>query len=176
MMTAYRFFGFATILVALSSPIRCQTQKIHEQKIFNAEDLKVERPVEIPKQVLMLLAKDDLVSSATEDTEYSAGLPHKEWFAASLVSRDKSEEKLYLILGKGPLLGSHVTTFWLVGHDNRTSEPAVLFCAAADQLIIGKMDESGYPKLTVVVMTQNSVIDTVLHYVAGKYIPEYPKK
>jgi hypothetical protein len=94
----------------------------------------------------------------------------KGWFYASFISRANSDRKLYLVIGNGPLIGAHATTFWLVKGGGGESSPTIIFKATADQLKIGRTDASGYPEITAVRLTATSVADAVYHFVSGKYV------
>lgn len=162
------------VLTFGSGGLSAEDQKTHEQTVFNAQDLRIKRPVDIPQPILSVLADDEYVSSMKEDAPGNAGFPPKDWFAASLLVNRHPGQRLYLILGKGPLVGAHVTTFWLVEFGDSSKPPTVLLRVTADQLIVGKTDPSGYPKITAVVVTQAAVTDATYHFTSGKYLPVRP--
>ena len=142
-----------------------------EQRVFDAESATLQNPVPVPQDVLQLLSTDADVKNATEGK--SGPLP-KDWFSASVISTARPSEKLYLVVGNGPLVGAHVTTFWLVGRSRPGSAPVVLLKAVADRLEVGKPDASGYPKVTAVRLTASMMRDTIYHFASGKYVPMRP--
>lgn len=174
-MTKILILCFLVALLTFGSrSLLAKDQKSHEQTVFNAQDLRVKRPVDIPPPILSVLADDEYVSSMKENAPGNASFPPKDWFAASLLVVRQPSSRLYLILGKGPLVGAHVTTFWLVECGMNAKLPTVLLRVVADQLIVGKIDSSGYPKLTAVVVTQAAVTDTAYRFTSGKYMPTRP--
>jgi len=174
MMKILSFCFLVAVLAFGPRGLSAEDHKSHEQTVFNAQDLRVERPVDIPQPILSVLANDEYVSSMKEDAPGNASFPPRDWFAASLLVTRKSGSRLYLILGKGPLVGAHVTTFWLVEFGVDAKPPTVLLRVAADQLIVGKHDASSYPKVTAVVVTQQAVTDTTYRFSSGKYLSVRP--
>ena len=164
------------MVVALAIAPQCQSQTVTEQRVFDAETLALDRPVVIPPEVLALLSKDSDVKQVSEANQGSTSTIPKGWFSASQVSKGSSDEKLYLVIGNGPLAGAHGTTFWLVGNDKSSRRPAVLLKITADRLEIGKTGSFGYPEITAVRLTAKSMNDAVYHFVAGKYVLLHPAK
>jgi hypothetical protein len=126
--------------------------------------------------MLKLLSLDEDVKQAAEDQDGPSKAVPKEWFSASLVSMARPTEKLYLLVGNGPLVGAHVTTFWLLRKGPAGTSPSVLLKVTADQLEIGKPDSSGYPKITAVRLTATTMRDTIYRFLAGKYVLVHPSK
>ena len=158
------------MVVALAMAPQCQSQTGAEQRVFDAETLAVDRPVAISAEVLALLSKDSDVKQVLIANQPSTSTIPKGWLSASQVSKGSSDEKLYLVIGNGPLAGAHGTTFWLVGNDKGSGRPAVLLKITADRLEIGKIGSFGYPRITAVRLTAKSMNDAVYHFVAGKYV------
>jgi hypothetical protein len=173
MMNMHRKF-FGSLLagaISLGTASWCQSQNSHEQRVFNAESRAVDHPVAIPSEVLNLLSEDkDVIQVMGSQNISLAGPAPKDWFSACIISRANLDEKLYLVIGNGPLTGAHATTFWLVKSGRGEAIPTVLFKITADQLKIGKTEVSGYPSITVVRFTATSVTDAVYNFVSGKYV------
>lgn len=176
-MTANRSVLTVLLMVVIvTATPRCKSQTSkEEQRVFNAETPAVDRPVVIPPEVLALLSKDSDVKQVLEAQSPTSALP-EDWFSASRVSKGSLNEKLYLVIGKGPIAGAHGTTFWLVGNDKGNGRPRLLLKITADRLEIGGAGGSGYPKITAVRFTAKSMNDAVYHFVAGKYVLFHPEK
>jgi len=175
-MTANRSVLIVLLMVVIvTATPRCKSQTSKEQRVFDAETLAVDRPVPIPPEVLALLSKDSDVKQVLEAQSPTRALP-EDWFSASRLFKGSSNEKLYLVIGKGPIAGAHGTTFWLVGTDKGNGRPTVLLKITADRLEIGGTGGSGYPKITAVRFTAKSMNDAVYHFVAGKYVLFHPEK
>ncbi|MEZ2346469.1 hypothetical protein [Terriglobus sp. RCC_193] len=151
-------------------------QAKEEQRIFDAESSAVTKPVPVPPEMLKLLSMDKDVKEAVENQGVQGKVIPQEWFSASLVSTARPTEKMYLLVGNGPLVGAHVTTFWLAKNGRSGAGPSVLLKATADRLEIGKVDSSGYPKITIVRLTATSMSDAIYHFIAGKYVPLHATK
>ncbi len=172
-----RPFQHLVILVMLAVPyVASYGQAKQEQRIFDAESSTVTNPIPVPPEMLKLLSVDEDVKLAAKNQKEQGVVIPQEWFSASLVSTSRSNEKLYLLVGNGPLVGAHVTTFWLVKEGRPGTGPSVLLKETADRLEIGKADSSGYPRITAVRLTATSMGDTVYRFTAGKYVPFHPAK
>jgi hypothetical protein len=163
--------AISVVAISLGTASWCKSQSSPEQRVFNAESLVVDHPIAIPSKILKLLSEDKDVMQVMESQNGSlTSSALKDWFSACLISRANSDRKLYLVIGNGPLIGAHATTFWLVKDGRGKSIPTVIFKTTADQLKIGKTDDSGYPEITAVHLTATSVSDAVYQFVSGKYV------
>ena len=159
------------VVISLGLPSWGQASTAREQSVFDAETLAVDHPVAIPSDVLNLISEDKDVKQVMESQNLPHGKAPREWFSASCISRANPDKELYLIIANGPLIGAHVTTFWLVSNGSGENSPTVLFRTTADQLKIGGTDASGYPRITAVRLTAAKVTESIYHLVDGRYVP-----
>jgi hypothetical protein len=89
-----------------------------EQLVFSAEDDGVKHPVAIPREVLAILQKEEMVGSVLENEQTSAENIPLDWFSASAIHLSNSRKADLVVMARGPLAGGNVVTFWV-------------FCAAA---------------------------------------------
>jgi hypothetical protein len=103
-----------TILTIGSARPAQNSEKIPmpEQTLFGAEDNAMEKPVNLPKTVLQILAKDDLVIQYLKAEEKSPDELTTESFLASEIHLDGPNEIDLIATGIGRLRGN-VATFWV---------------------------------------------------------------
>jgi len=85
----------------------------NEQLVFSAEDDSVKHPVAMPKEVLAILQKDEMVGNALENEQTSAEKIPPDWFSASAIHLSNSRQTDLVVMARGPLAGANVVTFWV---------------------------------------------------------------
>jgi hypothetical protein len=92
--------------------------KLHysEQLQFSAEDENVRQPVRIPDDAWSMLKKDANVLEVLTNQKLPVDQLPTPWFTASEVHLGGPNERDLVVIGKGPLQGANVTTFWVFLH------------------------------------------------------------
>jgi hypothetical protein len=121
-----RTFASTPALALLLAAVPMQQRSMPESFSSKTEALK--HPVQLPKEVLTLLATD------TEDFPHGSKLP--------LFSVKGSD---YLIIGVGSLRGAHIVPFWIFHQGS--SGTSLLFKTRSDDLTVLTRSYNGYPEL-----------------------------
>lgn len=92
-------------------------QAIHppsvEQTHFSAEDESVASPVAIPKDVLAIIARDEIVRDIMANETPSLTEVPPSWFSASLIHLERRGNPDLIVEAEGKLEGANITTFWV---------------------------------------------------------------
>jgi len=140
-----------------------------EQRLFSAEDERVQRPVSLPSVVVEMLARDPDVKGLLENEHLSIDKAAPVWFMASAVRLAGVGERDLVVIGKGPVLGANITTFWLFRPTASGFE--LLMNAPAHTLIVKNARTKGYKDVELLAGTAVTV-STVLCKFNGKiYVP-----
>ena len=89
------------------------TDAAKEQAVFSAEEKGVERPVGLPDDVRLVLARDEYVGNLLEQKKLSAQKLPEAWFSAAQVHLGSHHEDDLVVMGAGPVMGADGTTFWV---------------------------------------------------------------
>ena len=86
-----------------------------EQTHFSAEDMSVQRPVAIPRDLLTILKEDESVQHVLNDYDPRTELkePPDSWFSASVIHLRDKDQTDFVVVGEGPLAGANMVTFWV---------------------------------------------------------------
>jgi hypothetical protein len=157
--------------LALSTALFSQSKQISEteQTHFSAEDLSVQKPAAIPKEIQEFLLRDDSVREvlASEDS-LPTGFPSS-WFLASIVHLGARNERDFVLVGQGPLLGANITRFWVFrqkisGYDEVVRE-------SAHDLILSSNRWNGMREIELISATAVEVHAVVLRFNGALYQP-----
>jgi len=83
-----------------------------EQRHFSAEEPDVKNPIAIPRSVLAILRQDEMVLNALQYQDIPGEKIPPSWFLASAIHLKPGEADL-IVVGKEPLAGANVVTFWV---------------------------------------------------------------
>jgi hypothetical protein len=162
----------ALLLVALAAlvPVVAQTNhsRSSEQSHFSAEDEGVEKPVEIPDDVLTILRQDRLVRNVLRSQETPTERPPQSWFSASTIHLSNSGGSDLIVVAEGPLAGANVDAFW-VFRDTANGHELVLMAPAHD-LVIRKTTWMGYREIELMSATAVQWSDVLLRWNGEKYV------
>ncbi|MGO9642945.1 MAG: hypothetical protein ACLP1Y_16750 [Candidatus Acidiferrales bacterium] len=136
-----------------------------EQTHFSAEDTAVKKPIVIPEEVLDILKKDGMVRDALEAQNLSADELPSSWFSGSAIHLSSADEQDLVVVGNAPLLGSNVTTFWVICLTARG--PQLVLMAHAHNLVVKNTRWRGHRDVEVTAATALRV-STVLYRFDGK--------
>lgn len=113
------------------------------------------------------------MSPRSKKSERETGNPPGSWFSASEVHLDGSGETDLVVMGRGPLRGANVTTFWvfrgtLQGH-------VLVLTIPAHDLEITNTRWNGYRKIRTDAMTAVRSYTNLYRFDGGQY-QAYKKK
>ena len=156
----------ATCLLLLTLA-RANPQNAPEQTSFSAEEFAVKSPVQVPADVLTLLAQDKQVHEALFAQRMRSDQLPSSWFSAS--STRLGPRSIDLILeGQGPLRGADAITFWIVltnPHGHR-----LVLSAPARDLTIENHRSHGYRDLKLTSTTAVDISATDLRFNGHQYV------
>jgi hypothetical protein len=146
----------------------------HEQWHFSTERqiTAVEKPAEIPVEVLGLLRTDDIVlceKSCLKEVEAFDQIPAS-WFVASEVHLDGSDEVDLIILpNRGCLLGANIGPFWIA----RKADQGYRFVLSwvAHDLDILPSRTKGYHDVRFTSSSANMISTVLCKFDGHKYRP-----
>jgi hypothetical protein len=116
-----------------------------EQRHFSAEDAGVQRPIPLPDDVLAILSKDELVRDVLEDENPPEGQLPQAWFSVSTIHLSSKDINDLVVVGKGPLRGANVITFWVISSTPHGHE--LVLNAPAHDLIVKNTSWKGYRQI-----------------------------
>jgi len=135
---------------------------------FSVEDEGVKHPVSIPAEVLAELRKDSGVHDALDAQDMEANKLPVSWFSAAAVPLTGSDEKGLVVIGKGPLQGANVTTFWVF---RRTPQGLQLvLTTVAHDLEFKNPQPNGYREIETTAATAASVTTVVYRMGDLRYV------
>jgi len=158
------------IALAFSAPAVAQSNhsRSSEQTQFSAEDEGVEKPVEIPDDVLTILRQDELVRNTLQYEKLPAEKLPRSWFSASTIHLSNSGESDLIVAAEGPLVGANVEVFWLfravaLGHE-------LVLMAPAHDFVIKRKTWMGYREIELTAATAVQLSDAYLRWNGEKYV------
>jgi hypothetical protein len=135
------------VAVAFASSAQSQSSLHHsiEQTRFTAEDTGAQSPVEIPHEVMTILAADDAVKRQMANQEPTmADLPQAR-FSASKIRLGPPKTVGLIVQATGPLAGGNVSAFWVFIQLDGTWKQALM--VPAHDLIVMQTRSNGYRNL-----------------------------
>jgi len=144
-----------------------------EQTRFSAEDERVEKPVEVPADVLDLLKQDQMVRNVLEDQSRPAHDLPVSWFSASAIHLGPTEETDLVVVGEPPLSGANTVTFWVFR--STAQGYALVLTAPAHDLIVKGTRSFGVRDIEMLATTAMQV-HTVLFRFDGQQYKIYREK
>ena len=154
------------MIAALLTTACVASAQSRQQLHFSAEDATVANPVDIPPDVLAILANSDVVKNVMED-ENVKQLPAS-WFVASKVTLHPHESDL-VVIGKPPLAGANVTAFWIFRPTTQGYE-TILDAAPAHDLIVRKTTYHGYQQIELASFNAVELSRSVLRFDRTRYV------
>jgi hypothetical protein len=118
-----------------------------EQVQFSVEDETAKHPVSIPEDAWSILKKDAGVLEVLTNRSLSVNQLPASWFTASEVHLKVRNESDLVVVGKGPLQGANVTTFWVFLR--RPQGLVLVLSAPAHDLIIKPTRRNGYKTIEI---------------------------
>ena len=138
-----------------------------EQAQFSVEDDTVKSPISIPEEAWSVLRKDTSVLDVLADQNLSAEQLPKSWFTASAVHLSGSNERDLVVMGKGPLQGANVTTFWVFAQ--RPEGLRLVLNAPAHDLVIKPMRWNGYKTIEIASATAVRLSKVTFRFDGNQY-------
>jgi hypothetical protein len=157
-----------TILVAGLIPLLNLSARPEEQTHFGMEE-HVRHPIALPEAALALVAGDPDVKSVIED-HGPAGAPLLiTWLSASYVHLDGPNERDIIVVGKGPLSGANITTFWVLRPSGTGFD--MLLNVPAHDLIVKRRRSKGYRDIEAWSATAVTVSSVSFRFDGSQYKP-----
>jgi stringent starvation protein B len=144
-----------------------------EQVHFSAEDSGVKHPVSIPKDVMAILERDEMVLTALENENIPAEKVPLSWFSASTIHLSSPHQVDLVVMAVGSLRGANVTTFWVFCSTPRGYK--LVLEAAEHDMVVLNTRWKGHRDIELVYMTARD-ISTVLCRFDGKVYTGYKTK
>jgi hypothetical protein len=136
-----------------------------EQSSFNAEEVRVKRPVRVPASVIRIVSQDPAVQELLKD-EPGHELPQA-WLSASEVHLGGSREKDLVVMGTGMLRGANVTPYWVFGPVEGGFR--LLLATGGHDLKIKNTRSRGYRDLNVLAATAVDFSEVFYQYDGAAY-------
>jgi len=163
------------IAFAIQRPATAEKHRSHppEQLRFSAEDAGVKKPIPIPKDVLEILSRDELVRNVLQNQNIPVEKLPSSWFSASEIHLSGPSEKDLIVEASGPLAGGNVVTFWVFFMTPQG--PRLVMMAHEHDLIVKSAYRKGHREIELDSMTAGQ-ISTVLCRFSGKQYVAYQEK
>lgn len=97
-----------------------------------------------------------------------ANAPKTEWFTSSLMHIKGSNQKLYIVVGGGPMMGAHSTHYWLIRTEGVHAQ--VILRAFGDSLVMEHNIHHGMRDVTVSYPWAEGVTNIRYEFNSGTYI------
>jgi hypothetical protein len=151
-----RIKTIATLLTMIAvlwgaSAISQEKSGFQEQVQFSAEDETVKHPISVPEEAWSILKRDPSVLEVLTDRNLTIDQLPASWFTASEVHLGGPDEGDVVVVGKGPLRGANVTTFWVFLR--RPQGLKLALTVPAHDLIIKPVRRNGYKGIEIVSAT-----------------------
>jgi hypothetical protein len=143
---------------------------IPEQLQFSAEDDSVKNPVAIPSDAWSILKSDPGVLEVLANRGLSVDQLPASWFTASEIHLDGRNESDLVVVGKGPLQGANVTTFWVFLRQPQGLK--LVLNAPAHDLIIKPTRQNGYKTIEIASATAVRLSKTTFQFDGNQYRAE----
>jgi hypothetical protein len=140
-------FLLAALLLASPAP----SQILDTPEHFSAKDTTVQHPATLPDAALQQLLKDETVRHALPK---SKPIPAK-WLLVSQLHLAESAEEDYLAIGRGPLGGANVATFWIFHQHGKTFD--LILTVSAHDLMLRPNSSHGLRDLEAVTIAPGNV-------------------
>jgi hypothetical protein len=101
------------VLAAFQGLLAAEVANHREQVHFSAEDPDVETPIKVPEDVMAILRKDEFVRNVLQSENIAGERLPASWFSASAVHLNNAAERDVIVVGRPPLAGANVVTFWI---------------------------------------------------------------
>jgi hypothetical protein len=148
----------------------------HADLHFSAEDDSVKNAVPIPGDIWSLLKQDADVSDAAQNQTPPTKSPPRAWFSAARVHLHGSSANDLVVMGRGPIRGANMTTFWVFA-DTLRGRKLVLKLPAHD-LVIRDAESDGYKIIDASAVIGAAHVSTLTykfdgnHYILSRKIVE----
>ncbi len=139
----------------------------HEQSSFNMEDAVVDHPAQIPKSALRVLVEDRHVAQQLRIHNLSPDQIPSSWFQTAEVHLDGGNEKDFVVIGKGDLLGANVTPFWVIRNSDKGTQ--LVLAVPAHELRILKSRSRGFKDIWVGAVISGDLSTITYHFDGEKY-------
>jgi hypothetical protein len=160
-------FAAALLVVATLPAISQSSPKQREQTHFSAEDENVNHPVEIPAEVLALLAKDERVQNVLKDENIAPASLPASWFSAAQVHLGSKNEQDLVVASKGPIVGGNISPFWVFIHDGSGYKLALSI--SVHDLVVKRTRSRGYRNLEIDGMTASTITSANFRFDGNEY-------
>jgi hypothetical protein len=140
-----------------------------EQRQFSMEDESVKLAASVPPEIIALLARDPDVKDALAYEHLATETIPSSWFLASEVHLSSASEKNFVVIGRGPLLGANVTTFWIFRPRDHRYE--LVLKAPAHTLVVKNTRSNGYRDIQLLSATAVTESTVLCRFGAGTYRP-----
>ena len=122
----------------------------------------------IPKDVMAILTKDNLVRTALKNHNMPAEKLPAVWFSAAEIRLGNSNEKDLVVMAEGELRGMNVITFWIFLTTRKGHE--LVLAAPAHDLKVKNVQWQGYREVGLVSMTASQVSTSLCRFDGRKYV------
>jgi hypothetical protein len=144
---------FINFLAGAASIFSAQHTPNQEQRVFAAEGESFKLPFTLPKSILDLLSRYEMVTDSLEEKNIPPEQLPGSWFLASEVHLAGPKENDVVVMGQCPVCGANVAPFWLFRPSNRGYELLMFGRGLALRIIDHRTN--GYLDIeTSMVMTQ----------------------
>jgi hypothetical protein len=137
--------------VALLFSFPAFAQILDAPEHFSAKDPTVAHPATLPDSAMQQLLKDETVRHALPK---SKPIPAK-WLLVSQLHLADTPEEDYLAIGRGPLGGANVATFWIFRQHGKSFD--LVLTVSAHDLMLRPSTSHGLRDLEAVTITSGNV-------------------
>jgi len=152
--------AFWAVWLIATSALSQDKAPVREQTNFSAEDEGVRSPVRIPDDAWAILKVDKNTRVYLGEEDKKQAEPQRSWFSAASVHLQDSKRNDLVIVGKGPLRGANIVTFWVFL--DTPSGMKLAGTAAAHDLIIQRSRYMGIRTIKLYSMTCCKITTTWL--------------
>ncbi|MFZ1084972.1 MAG: hypothetical protein WAN35_08405 [Terracidiphilus sp.] len=138
-----------------------------EQTEFAAENSGLDRPVEIPSDVMTILGNDEMVRNELRNESLPADQLPSEWFLASAIHLSTPGERDLIVVAKKPIVEGNSVSFWvfrLAAQDHQ-----LVLTARGRDLIVKKTRWKGYRNIELSVGTVTQITSILFRWDGAKY-------
>jgi len=168
-MNSKRFGVTLLTLLVVCSAATAQRSGSHpsEQSHFSAEVEGVDKPVTLPQDVVAILRTDEMVRSGIEDENLPPEKMPLSWFSAWAIHLSNSGRVDLVVVGKPPLAGANVTTFWVFRSMPHGYE--LVLSAPAHDLAVMNTRSKGYRDIELISMTAVQISSILCRFDGERY-------
>jgi len=128
----------------------------------------VHRSIQIPREVLDALAKDETVVAVLKNENVAPEKLPSSWFSASGIHLSRSDKFDLIVKGEMPILGANVTTFWVFLATGEQHKLALT--RPAHDLVVESKRWNGYRQVSMVSISASKIHTTRYRFDGVRYL------